>query len=109
MPVSNSTAGYIAGIFVLQERHLPPRTSQLRTGILSYGAIAFPHFGQLDAGSTMDLSAGIRRMQTFRKLPMTKPNKNAPRGITPRLCHTRPAPTTFAARGRKQTGNTQPV
>jgi hypothetical protein len=56
--------------------------SQLRTGMLSYGAIAFPHFGQLDAGRTMDLSAGMRRMQTFRKLPMIKPSKNTPRGIT---------------------------
>src|SRR5882757_868393 len=73
--------------------------------MLSYAAMAFPHFVQLDAGSTMDLSAGIRRMQTFRKLPMTKPNKNAPRGITPRLCHTRRAPTMLAARSRKQLGN----
>ena len=50
--------------------------------MLSYGAIAFPHLGQLDAGVTMDLSSGIRRMQTFRKLPMTRPNKNAIKGIT---------------------------
>jgi hypothetical protein len=72
----------MAEIFVLQFRHFPPRMSQLRTGMLSYGAIAFPHFGQLDAGRTMDLSAGMRRMQTFRKLPMTKPSKNTPKGIT---------------------------
>jgi hypothetical protein len=45
-------------------------------------------------------------MQTFRKLPMTKPNKNAPRGITSRLCHSRIAGTMFASRGRKQIGNT---
>jgi hypothetical protein len=69
-------------IFVLQLRHFPRRISQLRTGMLSYGAIAFPHLGQLDAGRTIDLSAGMRKMHTFRKLPTTSPNKNAPRGIT---------------------------
>src|SRR5258708_39909333 len=62
--------------------NIPPRIIQLRTGILSYGAIALPHLGQLDAGRTIDLSAGMRRMHTFRKLPTTRPNKNAPRGIT---------------------------
>src|SRR5258708_13543491 len=87
----------MAEIFVLQLRHFPPSKSQLRMGILSYGAIAFPHFVQLDAGSTMDLSAGIRRMQTFKKLPMTKPNRNAPRGITPRRCHTQRTATMLAA------------
>ncbi len=56
--------------------------SQLRTGILSYGAIALLHLGQLDAGRTIDLPAGMRNMQTFRKLPITKPTKKAPRGIT---------------------------
>ncbi len=60
----------MAEIFVLQLRHFPRRISQLSTGILSYGAIPLPHFGQLDAGRTIDLSAGIRRMQTFRKLPI---------------------------------------
>ena len=74
--MKNSTAGYIAEILVLQFRHFPPRMSQLKTGMLSYGAIGFPHFGQLDAGRTMDFSAGMRRMHTFRKLPMTMPNRN---------------------------------
>src|SRR5579864_3360986 len=105
MPVSSSTAGYIAEIFVLQFRHLPPRKIQLRTGMLSYGAIAFPHFVQLDEGRTMDLSAGMRRMHTFKKLPMTNPSRNTPRGITPRLCHTRRTATTIAARAGEQTGN----
>jgi len=69
-------------IFVLQFRHFPPRISQLKTGILSYAAIGFPHLVQLDAGKTIDFSAGIRSMHTFKKLPMTRPNKNAIRGIT---------------------------
>jgi hypothetical protein len=73
--------------------------------MLSYAAMGLPHLVQLEAGSTMDLSAGIRRMQTFRKLPISKPNKNASRGITPRLCHTPLASTMSAARGMKQTGN----
>src|SRR5580700_2246845 len=103
----SSTAGYMAEILVLQLRHLPRRKIQLRTGILSYGAMVFPQLVQADDGKTIDLSAGIRRMQTFRKLPMTRPSKNAPRGITSRLCHTRPARTMLAARGMKQTGNSR--
>ena len=35
MPVSISTAGYIAEILVLQFRHFPPRKIQLKTGMLS--------------------------------------------------------------------------
>ena len=34
-----------------------------------------PHFGQRDPGKMMEISSGIRVMQTFRKLPMTAPNK----------------------------------
>jgi hypothetical protein len=51
------------------------------------------------------LSAGIRRMQTFRKLPMTSPSRNTPRGITPRLCHTLSAATMIAVSVGEQTGN----
>ena len=32
--------------------------------------------GQRDAGATMDKPAGIRRMQTFKKLPAAKPKRN---------------------------------
>jgi hypothetical protein len=31
--------------------------------------------GQRDPGATMDISSGIRVMQTFRKLPITSPKR----------------------------------
>ena len=46
-------------------------------------------------------------MQTFRKLPTNNPNKNAPRGITHRLCHSLYAATMIAVPGVKQSDNTQ--
>src|SRR5215471_3419019 len=56
-PVSSSTAGYIAEIGFLHFRHLPQSSSQLTTGMLSYGRMGVPHFGQADAGATIDFSA----------------------------------------------------
>lgn len=90
--MSNSTSGYIPEIGFLQFRHFPRSTSQLSTGTLSYGRIGAAHFGHADAGITIDLFAGIRRMQTFRKLPMINPkaNTNTPisaGGSTHRICH----------------------
>jgi hypothetical protein len=34
-----------------------------------------PQRGQRDPGDTMEISSGIRVMQTFRKLPTTIPNR----------------------------------
>src|ERR1700722_4444690 len=45
--------------------------------MLSHGLIAVPHFGQADAGSTIDFRSGIRTMHTFRKLPITRPTRAA--------------------------------
>ena len=56
--------------------HLPPSQIHPNTGTLSYHRIAVPHFGHFDAGATIDTSSGIRKMQTFRKLPITIPNRN---------------------------------
>jgi hypothetical protein len=42
---------------------------------LSYGLMGLPHRGQRDPGETTEMSSGIRVMQTFRKLPMTMPNR----------------------------------
>src|SRR6202034_3131652 len=101
MPVSSSTTGYIHEIGVLHARHLPPSSSQLTTGMLSHGLIAAPHFGQAEAGSTTDFRSGIRTMHTFRKLPITRPNRAANTPIsageaTCEFCHTnaakRPSP-----------------
>jgi len=60
--------------------------------MLSHGLIGVPHLGQADAGKTMDLPEGIRRMQTLRKLPIARPKAKA---IAPKtrteamheLCH----------------------
>src|SRR5512137_2454058 len=60
-----------------QSRHRPRRMSQLTTGMLSKGRMDFPHFGQWEAGNTMDLPSGIRQMQTLRKLPIAAPKTNA--------------------------------
>jgi hypothetical protein len=63
---------------VPQLRHLPRKINQLSTGTLSYGFTALPQFGQREPGETIDTPAGIRVMQTFKKLPITSPNrKNA--------------------------------
>src|ERR1700761_4561768 len=77
MPVRNSTSGYIGEIGTLQPRHFPRSRSQLTTGMLSYALISLPHFGHAEAGMTIDLPPGMRRMQTFRKLPMMSPKTNA--------------------------------
>jgi hypothetical protein len=37
--------------------------------------IGFSQCGQREPGDTMDTPSGIRMMQTFRKLPMTRPIK----------------------------------
>jgi hypothetical protein len=70
--------GYMAEIGAWQLRHLPRKRIQLSTGTLSYALIAEPHSGQRDPGNTMETPAGIRVMQTFKKLPIKSPKrKNA--------------------------------
>jgi hypothetical protein len=44
----------------LHLRHLPPRISQLSTGMLSYPAIGASHAGQADRGLTTEISRGMR-------------------------------------------------
>ena len=46
--------------------------NQLKIGILSYQAINLPH-EQCERGVTTDLPSGMRRMQTFKKLPVQAP------------------------------------
>lgn len=76
--MKSSTDGYIGEMGARQLRHLPRRISQLITGTLSYGFTRFPQLGHREAGATMDTPAGIRVMQTFKKLPITSPKrKNA--------------------------------
>ena len=45
------------------------------TGTLSYGLTGAPHSGQCEPGLTSDSPAGTRWATTFRKLPMTAPNR----------------------------------
>lgn len=44
---------------------------------MSYQRTALRQLGQREPGHTIDSSAGIRWMQTLRKLPMISPAKNA--------------------------------
>ena len=74
--------GYIGEIEARQLRHLPRSMIQLNTGTLSYGLIGEPHSGQRDLGETIDTPAGIRMMQTFRKLPITSPTRKNTAMIT---------------------------
>ncbi|MFH0948063.1 MAG: hypothetical protein V1833_03595 [Elusimicrobiota bacterium] len=73
-PVRSSTAGYSKEIFVWQLRHFPFNKKKLTNGILSFHFIGIRHFGQCEAGFTIDLLYGIRRITTFAKEP-----KNVPR------------------------------
>ena len=69
-------------IRVLHFRQRQPKNTQLNTGMLSYGLIAVLQTGQCDAGSTIDSALGMRRMQTFKKLPTTMPNRKKITGTT---------------------------
>jgi hypothetical protein len=44
-----------------------------------------PHPGQREPGDTIETPSGIRVMQTFRKLPITSPNRKKARMVTVRL------------------------
>jgi nucleoside triphosphate diphosphatase len=57
-----------------QARQAAPSRSQLSTGMLSRLAIGWLHWRQWDRGCTTDSPAGSRTMQTFRKLPSSKPH-----------------------------------
>jgi hypothetical protein len=72
----------MAEIGAWQLRHLPPKISQLMTGMLSYGWIGAPHSGHWDRGDTIDTPAGIRVMQTLRKLPINNPKRKNTAAIT---------------------------
>jgi len=74
-PVLNSIRGYIGEMGNPHARHFPRSHSHPNIGTLSYGLIGVLHRGQRELGETMDISSGIRVMQTFRKLPTTIPNR----------------------------------
>src|SRR5207253_11306182 len=100
-PVASSISGYITEIGAPHARHFPRSHSQANSGTLSYGLMGVPHRGQRDPGVTMEISSGIRVMQTFKKLPTIIPNRKkktvmmttvcpaTPRPLFP-ICHTHP-------------------
>src|ERR1039458_10839578 len=63
-------------MLALQSRQRARRSSQLRTGMLSYQRMVWPHAMQRERGDTMDSWAGRREMQTLRKLPKSRPTRN---------------------------------
>jgi len=79
-PVSNSTAGYMGESFSYNWRHFR-RISQLKTGYCRRPRSPFHIWCNSTPARQIDFSAGIRRCN-IQKLPMTRPNKNAIRGIT---------------------------
>src|SRR5262245_36770926 len=66
-------SGYWSEMPAPQFRHLPRKTSHDTTGMLSYQAIGFLQWGQVDGGEMSDCSCGSRRMHTLRKLPIHRP------------------------------------
>ena len=95
--VSNSTSGYWNEIGALQLRHLPPRASQLSSGMFSYQDSWCPQCGQCERSTTMPGGGGSyssgssstsrasrfhchsslrgrRRITTLRKLPTSSPS-----------------------------------
>ena len=77
--VSISTNGYRKLKRRPQQRARPRSTNQLRIGILSCHLIGAPQ-AQCEPGVTTDWPAGMRWMQTLRKLPMQAPSKNTTSG-----------------------------
>jgi hypothetical protein len=55
--------------------HFPRSQNHANTGTLSYGLIGVLHRGHRDPGETIDTCSGMRVMHTFKKLPITIPNR----------------------------------
>jgi hypothetical protein len=65
--------GYLIEIGSLQFAHLPPKNSQLKTGILCQGKILRLQLGQCEAGFIIDMPRGILYISTLKKLPKHAP------------------------------------
>ena len=74
--MASSTAGYLHEIGILQFRQRARSRIQLSSGMLSYQPMVVWHSGQRERGLLMLLCFGRREMQTFRKLPRSKPRAN---------------------------------
>src|ERR1700746_1979762 len=76
MPVKSSTRKYLTEMGAPQLRHLPPRYTQVISGIFRYQGIEYLQCGQCDGGETTLWPNGSRWMQTLRKLPTMQPKMN---------------------------------
>ena len=73
--VVNSTAGYCQDISRLQFRHLPFNKIKLNKGTLSYQAICFLHFGQIERPKIVFFWFSRQTRQLI-KLPTQRPKIN---------------------------------
>ena len=87
--MASSTSGYIPEIGSPHERHFALSHIHPNTGTLSYHLMGVMQRGHREPGATIDKSSGIRAIHTFRKLPITNPNKKM-KAIT-KVC-ARPVP-----------------
>ena len=91
-PVASSISGYIGEIADPHARHFPRSHNHANTGTLSYGLMGVMQRGQRDPGETMEMSSGIRVMQTFRKLPTMIPNRKNKTVMMTTVCPATPRP-----------------
>src|SRR3989442_8995378 len=91
-PVASSISGYLTDIGAPHARHFPRNHIHANTGTLSYGLIAVLHRGQREPGVTLEISSGIRVMQTFRKLPTIIPNRKKKTVMMTTVCTATPQP-----------------
>ena len=73
--VSNSTNGYLRLIRSAQNLHRPFSNSQLMTGIRSYHFKSDLQLVHLLRGKTKDFDRGSLYINTFKKLPQTRPKQ----------------------------------
>src|SRR5713226_10115477 len=94
-PVSASTTGYRQEIDIAQARQRPRRSANERSGRLSYHAIGVPQRGHAERGRQRLRRSGRRAITTFRKLPMTSPNRATETSAAPRAASASGTSTTL--------------
>ena len=76
IPFAASIRGYWTESLAPHLRHLPRSARKLITGIISYHFRRYPQLMQWEPVFTISSFSGIRKMQTFKKLPITMPKRN---------------------------------
>ena len=75
----------------MQLEHFPLKIKKLRTGMFSHQESLWLQLGQEEPGVTIERPSGILKMQTFRKLPMHRPEiktRQADKCIVPKRSRT---------------------